>query len=121
MRIEDWRDLVVEATKKISDKNYQKLSWFGKGDVISSPEELYCGLLDDLIFDDYLAQDSALSDEQRAMATTLKTQLEEYFSLVGDLPDPYHVIDDPRWERVRQSARAFVESLGIGSRPSALT
>ena len=102
----------MQAGKKISDRGYQELSWFGQGAVMSSPEELYCGLVDDLLFDEFLSQSaSVLTDKQREAGLALKAEMDAYFASVGELPDPFRVFSDPDWEKVRERACDFVAQM----------
>lgn len=100
---------MIDLARKISDRQYQLQSWFGEGSRISSPEELYCGLVDDYLFGEFLLDNNlALTEAQHQTGTLLKQTLENYFEKISDTPDPHDIIDDPEWDRVRQSAKEFV-------------
>lgn len=114
MDANDWKHLVVEEARNVSDRNYQERAWFGGADYISSPEELYCRLFDDFLFGDFLSdQRVALNDDQREAGFVLKAALEHYPLEEGC--DPKNVFDDPRWEVVRYAAKAFVRTMENGS------
>ena len=108
----EWKTTVVDAARRLADRAYQEQTWFGRGQKISSPEELICGMFDDVLFDDFLAASTVvLSDAQYRAGVSLKDSLEQYAGIISDAPDPRMVIDDPRWEQVRIAARAFVEAI----------
>jgi hypothetical protein len=110
----EWRRLVVHEAQKLSDRGYQERTWFGGGAQICSPEEHYCGLLDDFLFDEFLVDDQiALNDQQRSAGIALKHVLEAYFEALDEPFDPRGVIDDPQWEEVRCLAKAFVHAMKI--------
>jgi len=112
MGSEEWRRLVVAAIGKIADRTYQERTWFGADNRMSSPEELYCELFDDLLYDDFLeAGEIMLSEQQKAQGRVLKQALEDYSAELGDTPDPHLVINDPRWEAIRKAADSFLRVL----------
>lgn len=114
MKPDQWRELVIEEVRKISDSKYQEESWLGAGERISSPVELYCTLFDDLIFDEFFASETvALDEKQRAAGVALRGALEEYSKSMPEAPDPYQVIKDPRWEQVRAIASEFVSCMTV--------
>ena len=112
MNILLWKNNIKEAVKDIADKNFQEEAWFGKGDYISSPDELYCTLFDDFIFEDFLENDEAgLTDTQKRLGYKLISALESYSPKGQSLPEPGQMINDPEWSKVRDVAQAFFDSL----------
>lgn len=112
MERELWKIRVLEAVAKIADESYQRSTWFGGAGKISSPEEVYCELFDDFIFDEFLTSiDVGITDKQRKLGLELKHIMEEYADSVGDITDPGRVYSDPKWHDVRSAARRFLESL----------
>jgi hypothetical protein len=108
----EWKTSVVGAARRLGDREYQEQTWFGRGQKISSPEELICEIFDDYLFDEFLAASTVtLTDAQYRAGASLKNALEEYSGIISDAPDPRIVIDDPHWEQVRIAARAFVKAM----------
>lgn len=64
MNIEIWKEKILEVMEEISNEEYQREAWLGNGEKVSSPEELYCNLLDDFIFEDFLKKNAVLSEDQ---------------------------------------------------------
>ncbi len=107
-----WRNNIKEAAQDIGSKEFQELAWFGKSDQISSPVEVYCMLFDDFLFDDFLeSSDIGLSDEQKYLGNKLRDSLNTYSPPGSTLPPPEQMLDDPEWQKVRNIAREFVDSL----------
>lgn len=106
----NWKQLIYESCSRIADKKYQSRAWFGLGSEVSSPEELYCELFDDLLFEEFLeSKESNLSQEHRNIGLLLKDTLNDYPLKDDDFIDPQIVIDDPKWEEVRKLAKRFLE------------
>ena len=109
--------MVVEAVQAIADRAYQERAWFNASDQvsppqISSPEEVYCGLFDDAIFEDFLTDGSVcLTEQERAAGLLLVRALDNFSSHMSDPADPREVIDHPEWEKVRKIAQEFVAVL----------
>lgn len=65
MDLQAWKENILEVIEEISSEDFQKETWFGNSDKVSSPEELYCNLLDDFVFEKSLEnKDLALSKAQ---------------------------------------------------------
>lgn len=112
MTPEFWRENIIESVKDIADKGFQRRAWFAKSKEVSSPEEVYAHLLDDFTFKDFLAnEDVGLTDNQKGKGRDLIEILDSYASTNKQVTDPYSVIDDPEWEKVREVARNFLSSL----------
>lgn len=110
MTIDDWKRQIKEVVRHISDREYQQDTWFGGGTRVSSPEELYCGLFDDALFERFLDENRhLLTPRQLAAGNLLKTKMEEYN--VSELADPAEVIDGPEWQGVRSAATNFLRAL----------
>lgn len=112
MTPELWREKIKRAVEGIASKDFQSKAWFGKGDEISSPEEVYATLLDDFTFEDFLTNDDInLTDLQKNKGRRLVGVMEGYPPINQPNPNPYFVIDDPEWEKVRKVAQDFLDSL----------
>ena len=74
--------------------------------------EKYGMLFDDFLFDDFLeSSDIGLSDEQKYLGNKLRDSLNTYSPPGSTLPPPEQMLDDPEWQKVRNIAREFVDSL----------
>jgi hypothetical protein len=112
MRPDTWKTAILNTVLHIASKDYQEKSWFGKGDVISSPEELYCELFDDELFDDFLSSSQVVMTEtQKQFGRQLKAKLENYSKIVSEFPNPKEIFFDPQWEEIRTVARKFLEAM----------
>jgi hypothetical protein len=111
MDVNSWKRCILDVVHEIADKSYQEQAWFGIGDQISSPEEVYCELFDDYIYDDFLmSSDIDMTDQQRMLGFQLKKIMDEYADSVDYLSDPKRVYDDPKWNDVREAARRLLNS-----------
>lgn len=112
MTREEWLSCIRDVTRKISSQKYQDDSWFGKTDIISSPDELICELFDDYLFDDFINSELiSLSENQINHAIIFKDDLNFFLESIDDDYSAHDIFNDPRWERVRKSARQFLKSL----------
>lgn len=111
MRPEQWTEQVLTVVRKIADRAYQQNAWFAGGGVISSPEELVCGLFDDSMYDEFLSSpDVVLTPAQRQLGEQLKLRLNHYIESMGDVVDPADVIDSEAWIDVRNAAGRFLNT-----------
>jgi hypothetical protein len=112
---ETWKNMIIDVVNQISDVEYQKSSWFGKGESVSSPDELYNGLFDDSRIEEFLeAHAKHLTNEQRRAGRELIRQMNQYAPADVKYLDPAAVIKDPLWDAVRQSAKSFLLALKVG-------
>jgi len=115
MDFETWKNMIIDVVNQISDLEYQRSSWFGKGESVSSPDELYNGLFDDSRIEEFLeAHAKHLTDDQRRTGLELVRKMNQYAPANVKYLDPATVIEDPRWDGVRQSAKSFVSALKAG-------
>ncbi|MBD2233004.1 hypothetical protein [Phormidium tenue] len=105
MDIKTWQEKIIEVLKDISDEEFQRESWLGRSDKISSPEELYCNLFDDFIFKDFIEEQKSLfSSAQLGWGQELVKKMEAFKETIFSYPDPQEIIDDERWIEIRQLA-----------------
>ena len=110
----EWTALVKQAAANVADKAYQQRSWFGKGPEVSSPDELFCSMFDDLDFDGYLSSDKvSLTPLQRDCGERLRRAMNRYAERTGTSLSPSDVINDPEWDEVRMAAAEFVRTLSL--------
>ena len=106
-----WKTAVDKSIRHIASREFQENAWFGQGDVVSSPDEQYCELFDDFDFDAFLEHAiGRLSPSKVQKGRELRDALEAYSGLIGEQPDPSRVIDDARWEKIRQHARSYIDT-----------
>lgn len=107
----EWLAKIVEVVRAIADRSYQARSWFGMSEEeVSSPEEIYNQLFDDLSFHLFFTTySSQLTDKQRLAWKDLENKLESYAAATPEKMDPKYVFNDPRWDVIRNSARDFLE------------
>jgi hypothetical protein len=107
-----WKNIIMDFAIQVSDREYQRLSWFGKGPEVSSPDELYNGLFDDGMINEFLEKYAHdLTPEQCDAGKKLVRQMNHYAAVSPKSLNPTDVIDDPRWEEIRQSALLFVGAM----------
>jgi hypothetical protein len=71
-----WRKNACEIIGSVADENYQRAAWFGKSRFISSPEEVYNQVFDDLAFEEFVASpEVSLNDLERAAAVALISKM----------------------------------------------
>ncbi|WP_263385719.1 hypothetical protein [Granulicella arctica] len=113
---ETWLSEILVAVRHIADRPYQEQAWFGKSYEISSPDEVYCELLDNLNFELYLQRfRSTLTTEQAAAWLDLQIGMDQFASKYVGQMDPYIVFSDPRWIDVQATASAFLAAFDYGS------
>jgi hypothetical protein len=112
MSPETWQTAICDVVEDISDEEFQRAAWFAlMPNVVSSPDELICRLLDDLIFGEFLVSPPVnLTSKQRSVGLVLKTRIEEFAESTPAQLDPCQVIGDERWNEIRVAARAFLNT-----------
>jgi hypothetical protein len=109
MSYHEWRPRIIDAARNIASRDFQKEAWFPGGKVVSSPDELYQTIIEDLTFDLFLQRHShELDARQLQAANELRSILQEYYDSSPRHPDPRFVLDDPKWDLVRHAADRFV-------------
>lgn len=106
-----WKIAVLGSVRKISDASYQEKSWLDSSTNISSPEEIYCELFDDFIFDDFLdGPDIPITNEQRLLGKNLRDALNKYADSFDCMTAPQKVLNDLEWKRIQNLADSFLNS-----------
>jgi hypothetical protein len=112
MNFEVWKNMIIDSATQISDREYQQRSWFGTGTSVSSPDELYNGLFDDSMINEFLeTYGHDLTPEQRDAGKDLVRRMNQYAAVSPKFLNPKDVIDDPHWEDIRRSALLFVAAM----------
>jgi hypothetical protein len=110
-----WRQNVINAAKRAGDRAYHERVWFGHGPERDSPNELLSTFLDDLVFEQFLA-DPKLSHDERTAASQLYRTVQVYADCTPRTLNPADVIDDPRFENVRTAASEFLRVAEVTDR-----
>ena len=114
-----WRKNACEIIGAVADENFQRSAWFGKGRHVSSPEEVYNQIFDDLDIKQFIASpDVSLNDLQKTAATRLVDKMEYFDRLVGPNLPPDKVIDHPVWREIREAAQRVLDVLQCPSAPN---
>ena len=109
---EFWKKETLETIKDISDKSFQERAWFGIGDEVSSLEEMYCVLYDDLVFEDFLtSKEVGLNPKQIKLGEVLLEKLDKFSNAFPeDYIDPKVVLNHLLWIEVRKAAKQLLDS-----------
>jgi hypothetical protein len=111
----EWLSKIVDTISRLASRKYQAAAWFGQGDSVSSPDELYNELFDDLTFRTFFDKySSELSDAQKSAWIELDNKLESYAKAMPNRMNPAAVMDDARWEQIRKSADNFLQLFNEG-------
>lgn len=107
---EVWISNLLEAASMIADKEFQEQRWLAPDAYAwERPEELINVLFDECNFDLFIEEfGGEFTDVQRDKTLQLKKQMDDYCDATPDHLDPAQVLMDPRWEAIRESARAFI-------------
>ena len=107
-----WRKNACEIVGCVVDENFQRTAWFGRGQFVSSPEELYNSVFSDLAFEEFISSpDIALNDLQRTAATKLVGKMRYFEKVIGKDLSANRVIDHPGWREVREAAQRVLDVL----------
>jgi hypothetical protein len=111
VNIETWRKIIEQGTDGIADEELQRRAWFGIGPEEGSPEETINQFLGDAAIREFLSRkDTGLNELQIEAGRRLINLIER---LLKEMPqgyrfiDPSKLIDDPRWNEIREAATRF--------------
>ena len=105
-----WKKNVLDAVNDIADESFQRKAWLTDSDQVSSPEEVYCNLIGDNVFQEFLEDPkNNINHLQKECGNLLIEELEQYFNDLPQFPDPGYVITDPKWNQVRLIAEKFLK------------
>jgi hypothetical protein len=103
-----WRTVLEEVVDAIADENYQRRAWFGIGPEESSPDEDICQFFGDAAIEDFLDRnDTGLNEQQLDAGRHLVKLMSELADQTPDHIKPSDLIDDPRWQKIREAAARF--------------
>jgi hypothetical protein len=94
----------------IGNTEHQEKNWFREDrPAWENPDELICVFFDDSLFELFLVDCAySLSSEQLVAGNELSGQLTSFNEQMQGRLDPVATFHDPRWEKIRVSARNFV-------------
>ena len=107
-----WRKNACEIIGNVADEEFQRDAWFGKGGYVSSPQEVFNQVFNDLAFEEFIVSPEIdLNDLQKAAANRLVEKMRYFEKLVSEDLRPEQVIDHPAWREVRQTAKRLLDLL----------
>jgi len=111
-----WRSVVRQVVMAISDEKFQRRAWFGVGPEVSSPDEEFCKFFGDAAIEDFLKRsDNGLNKQQLDAGKHLLTLMRKLSDETPNHIQPSSLIDDPRWQEVREAAAQFSTLLADGN------
>jgi hypothetical protein len=104
-----WISNLLEAASMIADQKTQEQRWLAPDRYAwERPEDLLNDLDAynlDLFIDEFASQ---FTGDQLDAAAHWKKQVDDFCDATPDNLDPAQVLVDPRWESLRENARAFI-------------
>lgn len=109
-----WRKVVEQTVGGIADESLQRRSWFGLGPEVSSPDEEFNQLFGDAAIEEFLQRDdNGLNDLQAEAGRHLVKLMNDLLRQTPQHIEPDDLIDDPRWQRIREAAARFSALLEV--------
>jgi hypothetical protein len=110
----EWRTVIEQVVRGLADKEMQQRAWFGIGPEVSSPDEVFNQFFGDAAIEEFLVRgDTGLNVVQIQAGRELLKLMKDLSDQTPDHIEPSDLLDDPRWERVREAATRFVALLTI--------
>jgi hypothetical protein len=110
MTTEKWLQAIRGVIAKIADKDFQERAWTGKGPEVSSPDEMYCQLFDDLMIEAFVEQVELTPAQTRGIETLIE-KMETVPAASPDSIDEKLLLADPKWHEVREFAKELYQLL----------
>ena len=108
INIVGWRTVLRQIVAAIADEEFQRQTWFGGSHYIFGPDEAFNSFLGDAATEAFLERDdTGLDEPQMEAGRKLLRQMTILCDATPNPIDPYEMIDDPRWQEIRQSAAHF--------------
>jgi hypothetical protein len=103
-----WRTVLKQVVGAIADENLQRRAWFGIGPEESTPDEDICQFFGDAAIEEFLDRnDTGLNKQQLEAGRHLLELMRQLSDQTPDHIDPDDLIDDPRWQKIREAAARF--------------
>ena len=107
-----WRKVVEQVVGGLADESLQRRAWFGVGPEEDSPDEMFNQFFGDAAIEDFLRRDDTdLSEKQIQAGRCLVKLMNDLSDQTPEHIEPSELIDDPRWQRVRDAAARFLTAL----------
>ena len=105
-----WISNLLESASTFADKEAQERRWLASDRYAwECPEELINDLYDGYNFELFIEEfDNTFTKTQRAAILLWKKQIDELCNATPGWFDEKQLLADPRWESIRESARAFI-------------
>ena len=111
-----WRKLVIDEIRTLSDEEFQRKAWFGEGQWQSSPDEDFCLFFDNARVPEFLAHaDNGLDKLQASRLARLSDMMRHLSDNLPNAIKPEELIDDPRWQAIRDQARVTFKAFSTGA------
>ncbi len=106
-----WEQNLMCVVKEIARENIQRNLWLGKGERISSLEEVYCKFFDDFLAEKFieLHKDDASKETVTRFIELIK-KLENFETDKPEYKNPEKLIASNEWDKVRQKARKLLDA-----------
>ncbi len=112
MEVSKWRELVSNALEHLSSKDYQENSWKGHGNRISSFDEIYCEIFDDVMLEEFLTSDEVgIDNKAKEEGVLLLRKLDDYAAKIKNEHNIDHILVDPEWDDIRSAASGLLNRL----------
>lgn len=107
-----WRKAVEQVVGGVADEALQRRAWFGIGPEESSPDEEFCQFFDDAAIEEFLDRDdTGLNERQIKSGRHLVKLMRQLSDHTPNHINPADLIDDPRWQEIREAAARFHQLL----------
>jgi hypothetical protein len=108
-----WRQNLRSELRMAADKQFQRENWFGLGNRIDSPSDVYNRLFSDLGIEEFITcQEIGLDEQRKAAGSDFVAKLRAFEKVVDPELRPEAVIDHPKWIEIRRAAQRFLDALG---------
>jgi len=106
---ERWMKNVIDDVRRVFDRGFQEAAWFGNlPGVASSPHEVYCMLLEDSDFEDFIeSEEIRLSETQRNLGYQLVHKMNKFQEKMSSNFTPTAILGSPDWDDIRSAANDF--------------
>ena len=96
---------ILSLFSEFSSVEYQRNTWFGLSEKISSPDEM-CNKIDDVCLDEWV------KENQSRLSESLVGYIADFLKSIDDLPDdldPWFTFSSYEWEVIRMKSSVIRE------------